>query len=384
MIICFEKCVKQNRKIKELPKEWVVPESKRDPYYRHFTVRVKTLSEYIEVIRRLSIIGEQAEFYRLVYRGHSDASSNYKLIPTIGRKEAGIECNENEMIAEMLTLRPEEFSNITSSFDLLSKLQHYGLPTRLLDFTYNPLIALYFACCDKPRTDCRVICTFDTSETSTRDTVEKISDMYKCDDYCATSLDQLIGGVSSLRRYANQTRYPLMAKPRYINDRIKHQSAIFMIFPNVICDYRSRMIFLGKKYGNEENYRLGFMMNEKERQRLEYVRKEPEVYNDSFEVNSKTLTELFNYYYGQFDDFYISENFGITEKYHFIFDNRFSVTNEIQELSEETISNSFVSILIDSKNKKSILHELFNVGIDKSFVYPELEYTAEAVKKKLF
>lgn len=77
------------------------------------------------------------------YRGHP--SFTYSMTPSIYR-DAGWIANEHVMFRELVLRCPNDFSSLASTFQTLVKMQHYGLPTRLLDLTANPLIALYFAC----------------------------------------------------------------------------------------------------------------------------------------------------------------------------------------------------------------------------------------------
>ena len=77
------------------------------------------------------------------YRGHADESWDLK--PSIVRSDKGIK-NEHLLFRDMVAHVPQDFSECKSALDYLVQMQHYGLPTRLLDVTTNPLVALYFAC----------------------------------------------------------------------------------------------------------------------------------------------------------------------------------------------------------------------------------------------
>lgn len=103
------------------------------------TEKIGSVTTFLKAISEIATDENSALFYR----GHGDYK--YNLAPSIFRNPGWI-INENIMFQELVLRCPEEFSNSKSTFNSLVKMQHYSLPTRLLDITSNPLVALYFAC----------------------------------------------------------------------------------------------------------------------------------------------------------------------------------------------------------------------------------------------
>jgi hypothetical protein len=143
----------------------------------------------------------------VIYRGVK--SARYPLIPKIGRivppdSARSREANEQEILRlfKEKALPYLDFMP-TSDWDWLALGQQHGLPTRLLDWTGNPLVACYFA----------------VEEASQDDSV-----IYVYQDETYILVD----------KYPNPFRYNKVGKfiPRHLTPRITTQGGLFTIHPD--------------------------------------------------------------------------------------------------------------------------------------------------------
>lgn len=118
---------------------------------------VESVSEFIGKISQSVARKDDVEVF---YRGHSDRK-RYRLEPSLSRKDPDGNYThlhgENILYRELIVSNNADFSSDSYTLDKLVRMQHYSLPTRLLDITSNPLIALYFACKNNPEKEGEVI-----------------------------------------------------------------------------------------------------------------------------------------------------------------------------------------------------------------------------------
>jgi hypothetical protein len=214
------------------------------------TIRVEkpnSIPEFLKLIEDLQIKAEESLWYRGCGR------DSYTLLPSLYRHKKKKTPDEFAELEQKLMTRfrqrsiPYHTRPLTDDWNTLFFMQHYGIPTRLLDWTENPLIALHFALMGAPhKMNAKGELIFQ------EDACVWIIDPVKWNRHALTyqsygggaltNGDESLKGYKPTQSFESMNKYPVALFGEHNSPRIVAQQGVFTIFGQIIAPMEEQYI----------------------------------------------------------------------------------------------------------------------------------------------
>jgi len=206
--------------------------------YLRCVFMVETISQYQEEVNKI-----MHHSFKITdatvnpwFRGQSDES--WDLLPKLYR-EKGLEKYERELLRDFKLYSHPYLNNKIpdNDFEWLFLMQHYGIPTRLLDWTESSLIALFFSLINY-KSDCNSAVWLFHPWTLNENILGDRKSVITYEDPFLSSY--LLDDCNNINRSISAD-YPIALRPKRNSPRIISQKGMFTI-------HGSRKIPLNKLY----------------------------------------------------------------------------------------------------------------------------------------
>lgn len=163
------------------------------------------------------------------FRGMQDA--RFDLTTSLTRLGGEYPAHEDDLLRNFRKYAHEKTAMGDSIWNWLALAQHHGLPTRMLDWTYSPFVALHFVTADIEFFDMDgVIWCVDYIQTR-KLLPGKMRDILDREDTNIFTAEMLSQAASTLREFDGLSRHEFVAflEPPSLDQRIINQYALFSL-----------------------------------------------------------------------------------------------------------------------------------------------------------